>query len=479
MASITSLGIGSGLDLNGLVGQLVALQRQPLQQMDANARKLQSQVSVFGQVKSLFSGLQDAANRITAPSLWNGTQARSSNEAAVALVGSSTAAAGSYSVSVQRLAGGQTVASGTAFAAATDTVGAGTLTLERGRWTETLDGFEPRTGTDPVDIVIEADDTLQSVRDKINASNAGVVASLVSDASGVRLALRSADTGAENGFRVLSSDADPAGLARLAFDPATGTGGLTLRQTAQDARATVNGIEIVSPGNELAGTIEGLTLRLRELTTAPVEVRIERDDEGVRSAVRGFVEAYNALTRFLADQTKYDPTTKVGGAMQGDSALNGMQRQLRSLLGAASGASTAFPRLSDLGITLQREGTLRLDEAKLGEAMKNPAELRRALTFSDTAQPENGGFARRYARLAQQVLATEGSIETRTAGLRTRITRIDDDKEKLNARVDAFQARLVQQYTVMDANVARLNAVNNYLTQQLDQLSRINSSNRR
>lgn len=473
MASITSLGIGSGLDLNNLVSQLVALQRQPLQQMDASARKLQGQVSSYGQVKSLFSGLQDAANRLTNTTLWTQSLARSSNEAAVALVGGSTAAPGSYAVAVQALAGGQTLASGAVFASATDTVGAGTLTLQRGRWNEVVDAFTPRAGADAVDVVIDAGDTLQTVRDKINASGAGVLASLVTDATGVRLALRSADTGADSGFRITSSDPDPGALARLAFDPENGSGGMALRQAAQDARATVNGIEITSGSNELTGTIDGLTLRLRAVTTAPVEVSIGTDRDAIQAAVKGFADAYNALARFIADQTKYDPGSKVGGPLQGDGALNGLQRQLRTLLGAESGAAPALARLSDIGIEALRDGTVRLNEAKLRDAMRDLPALRRALAHSDSAEPQNNGFARRYAQLAQRVLATDGSIETRTEGLRTRIRRIDEDKERLNLRVEAFRERLVAQYTAMDANVARLNAINGYLTQQLAQLAKI------
>jgi flagellar hook-associated protein 2 len=479
MASITSLGIGSGLDLNSLVSQLTALQRQPLQQMDVNARRLQGQVSSFGQVKSLFSGLQDAANRLTNPSLWTQSLARSSNEAAVALVGGSTAAAGRYAVAVQALAGGQTLASGAVFGSASDTVGAGTLTLQRGRWNGDVDAFTPRAGTDAVDITIEADDTLQTVRDKINASGAGVLASLVTDASGVRLALRSADTGADNGFRVTSTDPTTTGLSRLAFDPENTAGGMTLMQAAQNARATVNGIEVESGSNELSGTIEGLTLRLRELTATPVEVDISLDRDSIQAAVKSFADAYNALARFIADQTRYDPATQVAGPLQGDSSLGGLQRQLRTLLGAESGASDVFARLSDIGLEAQRDGSVRLNDTKLREAMNNLPALRRALTNSDSAQPQNNGFARRYAQLAQQVLAVDGTIETRTEGLRTRIRKIDEDKDRLNQRVDAFRDRLIAQYTIMDANVARLNAINGYLTQQLDQLSRISSPRNR
>ena len=476
MASITSLGIGSGLDLNNLVSQLVSLQRQPLQQMDVNARKLQGQVSSYGQIKSLFSGLQDAANKLNNVSLWSAAVATSSNAATVGVVAGTNPAVGSYEVTVQKLAGGQTAASAAVFSAATDLVGAGTLTIERGSWNEAVNDFTAKIGATAVDVIVTATDTLADVRDKINAANGGVRASLVTDASGVRLALRSTETGAANGFRIGSSDADPGGIARLAFDPEAGIGGMGLMQAAVDARATVNGIVIVSASNELAGAIEGATLQLKAESATPVTLDVRTDTGSVKAAMKTFADAYSALARFITDQTRYDPGSKVSGPLQGDSSVSGMQQQLRQVMNTVSGASTKFPRMSDLGLELQRDGTLTINSTKLDAAVADLPELRKAMSGSDTLDPSNNGFARRYATLAQQVLAVDGSVSTRTDGLRKRITMIDDDKQRLNDRVDLFQQRLVAQYSAMDANVARLKSINDYVTQQLAAMS---NSNRR
>jgi len=474
MPAITSLGIGSGLDINSMVSQLVALERRPLDLMRAEATRLQTQVSSYGKLNSLFSSLQDASNKLAGTALWARTVATSSDESAVTASGGSGAAAGRYAVSVQGLAGSQTLASAAAEASADALAGSGSLTLEVGRWDGT--SFNPKAGTSAVTVVVTATDTLATLRDKINGLGAGVSASLVSDASGVRLSLRSSTTGAENGFRITASDddgnpADAAGLSRFAYDAAGSGGGMALKQAAIDARATVNGIDVVSASNELTGVVEGLTLRLRKETASPVDVTVQDDSEGTRAAITAFATAYSDLARYIAEQTKYDPASKVGGPLQGDSAVGSLQQQMRAVLNAGSGASANYPRLSDIGLELQRDGTLSIDAAKLGAALANPAELRKAFAHRDEDVAANNGFARRYADLATRVLGIDGSLTTRTEGLRQRISRNGEQQERLNERVERFQQRLVAQYTAMDANLSRLNALSDYVSQQLAALT--------
>lgn len=471
MATITSLGIGSGLDINGMVSQLVALERRPLDAMRSEANRLQTQVSAYGKISSLFSSLRDASDKLAGAAPWAATLASSSHADAVAVSGGSGAAAGRYAVQVQALAAGQTVAAATALPDAATAVGAGTLTLSLGRW----DGgsFSARGGA--LTLEVTDTDTLATLRDKINGLGGGVTAALVTDASGVRLSLRSTATGADNGFRLSVADADGnaadgAGLSRFAYDPASG-GGMSLRQAASDARATVDGIEIVSASNELTGVVEGLTLRLRQVTSVPVDITVERDSNAAKTAIEAFVGAYNELAKYIAEQTKFDPTSRIGGPLQGDSAAGALQRQLRGVLNAPSGASAVYGRLSDLGLELQRDGTLSIDSGKLQAALANPAELQKAWAQRDLANPANQGFARRYAELASQVLGQEGSVTTRTEGLRQRLSQNSDKQERLNERVERFQQRLVAQYTAMDSNLSRLNALGAYVSQQLASLS--------
>jgi flagellar hook-associated protein 2 len=483
MATITSLGIGSGVDINSIVNQLVAVESRPLTQMRSEASRLQTQVSGYGQISSLFSALQTAASKLTGNTLWNASRASSADESVVQVVGGSGAASGNHSVAVTRLAANQTVSATSALASPGELVGSGVITLQTGRWDLPPMNFVPHVGRDPINVTVTASDTLATLRDKINAAGAGVTASIVSDASGARLALRSSDSGADNGFRLQVADDDGAplddglGLSRFAFDPPAGSTGMAQRVAASNAQATVNGIAVESASNELSGVIEGLTLRLRK-EGASTELNVSADTEAVKTAINEFATAYNNLAKSIAEQTKYDATSKVAGVLQGDSAATGLQRQLRSLLGAGSLASASFPRLADVGLNLQRDGTLSVDSTKLDGALGNLAELKKAFAASNS-DPNRDGFARRYADLAQQVLGSDGSLTTRTEGLRERINKNSDEQVAMEERIERFRARLVAQYTAMDSNLSRLNSLSNYVTQTLGQLSNNNSGSSR
>jgi flagellar hook-associated protein 2 len=482
MATITSLGIGSGLDINTIVTQLVALERRPLEQMRTEASRLQTQVSSYGQLKSLFSTLQDASSALNNGPLWQRSVAKSSDESAVTAVGGADAVAGNYAVSVQSLARSQTLVSANPLGASNSLAGAGTLTLQLGSWAGAPAGFTAKPDSASLDITVTATDTLADVRDKINAAGAGVTATLVTDANGTRMSLRSSETGATNGFRIQVADADglpgdDAGLSRLAYDPPGGTLGMESRQAATNAVATVNGVQIESASNEVSGIIDGLTLRLRKETgTDEVSVNLANDRAGVDAAIKSFVEAYNALAKFIGTQTRYDEASKTAGNLQGDGAVTAVQARLRAVLNMPSAAAAAFPRISDIGLQLQRDGTLKIDQAKLDSAMANLPELRTAFGNVDTVDPSNDGFTRRFANLARQLLDIDGSLSTRTEGLQKLITKNSDSQARLEDRVERFQQRLVAQYTAMDANLSRLNALGAYVNQQFSANKRNNGN---
>jgi flagellar hook-associated protein 2 len=481
MATITSLGIGSGIDLNTMLTQLVAVERKPLEQMQAEASKLQTKVSSFGQIQSFVSRVQDAANKLKGTAgLWTQSVAKSANESVVTAVGGSSAASGSYSVSVTSLAAAQTVASAAPFADASALVGAGTLTLEIGAWSAGQGAFTPKAGSAAVQLAVTAADTVQTLRDKINSLGAGVTASIVNDANGTRLALRSTSTGAANGFRITAADADgnnadAAGLSRVAFDPPGGSTGTLLSQPAANAVANINGIAVDSATNEMTGVVEGLTLRLRGTSATPVDVDVAPDREAITEAVKGLATAYSELAKYIGEQTKYDATSKVGGPLQGDSAVGTVLSRLRGVINGSSGASATFSRLSDMGLELQRDGTLSVDAGKLDKSLGNLDAMKKAFTNSDALEPANEGFARRFATLATDLLAVDGSLTTRTEGLRKLITQNSEKQSRLEDRVGRYQSRLVQQFTAMDSNLARLNALNSYVTQQLAGLANSNS----
>ncbi|MDE2080251.1 MAG: flagellar filament capping protein FliD [Burkholderiales bacterium] len=465
--TITSLGVGSGLDLNSMLTQLVAVERQPLVQMQADASALQTKVSMIGQITGMVSNLQTAADAIDAPGLWNSSVASSTNSAAVSTVGSSSAAAGNYAVNVSALASGQTLASAAAFSDSSATVGSGTLTIQLGSWNTGATAFTAASGSSALTVSIASTDTLANVRDKINAAGAGVTAALVTDANGVRLSLQSTSTGAANGFRVGATS----GLSTLAYDPPNGGTGMQLTQSAANAAATINGIAVSSATNDLSGVVSGLTIRLSQVTTAPVTVSVTPDQAGVTKAIQGFVDAYNALQGYITTQTKYDPTAKVGGPLQGNSTVVGLQQQLRAMLVMPSSASGTYKTLSDVGIQLQRDGTLAINQTQLATATANLPELQKAFATFNSSNLSAEGFAQRFSGLASNLTGVDGNLTTYTAGLQTQLQQNAANQDALNLQVANYQAQLTKQFTAMDTNLAQLNALSAYVTQQLAAMS--------
>jgi flagellar hook-associated protein 2 len=477
MATISSAGIGSGLDINGIVTQLMAIERQPLALLEREETKLSTRLSNFGKLQSLMSAMRDKAGSIASTTLWSQTAGTSADDKAVAVTTANGAAIGSYSVEVQQLASAQTVSSRVFEAGDTPAqFGPGTLTIELGTWTGTpVSGFTPKAGASAVAITIDAaDDTLAEVRDKINAAGAGVIATIVNDASGARLALRSATTGAENGFRVSASETTDDGVAAdglsaLAYD-ALGASQMTLYKSAANAQATINGIPIASATNQLTNVSDGVSLKLLQETTAPVEVTVETDTKAAKTAIEDFVKAYNELANFIREQTKYDEGTKMAGAMQGDGLVVTLQRQLRNALNEGSTASATFSRLADIGITMKSDGTLETKSSALDNGLANLAELRKLLA-TDGTDTASSGFMLRFKELGDLMLGTNGAFESRTESLQTRIDTLNDRQAQMEARLAATEKRLRAQYTVLDRNMGQLNGLSNYMSQQLQGLN--------
>ena len=480
MASISSIGIGSGLDIESMITQLVAAERAPVTKLQKEATTLQTQLSSYGKLQSGMATLRDAAAALTRPATWGATTGASSDAASVAVSTGSSTLPGSYTLEVQRLASVQSNATGV-YASADALVGEGTLHIELGSWSADQSSFTPKAGATAVDISVGPPaESLAQLRDKINASGSGVVASVLTDASGARLVLRSASTGEMNGFRIGVTDndgnnSDGIGLSALAFDPSAGI--LTMAQAlaAANAAASLNGLPISSDSNTLSNVLDGMTLTLGKVTTAPVLVEAKTDTTSIRKALDTFVTAYNDLNKLLADQTKYDSANKTAGTLQGDSATVSMRSQMRSLLGANSGASAMFSRLAEVGFDVQTDGSIKLNETKLSNGLANLGEMKKLFSNSDLATPSNNGIATQLRAMADQVLSIEGSLSTRSEGLRKRIDMNQDRQDQLEDRITLIEKRLRAQYTALDKQMASLNSLSNYVTQQITALNKSSS----
>jgi len=465
MTTISSAGIGSGLDVNSIVTQLMAIEKQPLTALQTKASTIQSTVSEYGKIKSAVSTLHDLAATLANTTTWGQTTSASSNPSAVSAT-TSGSAAGSYSVEVQSLASVQTLASGT-FAATTATLGGGTLNIELGTWGAGQTSFTPKAGATSIDIVTTPTDTLSDVRDKINAAGAGVTALIMTDASGSRLLIRSNTSGAENAFRttVTGDDGTPTGLSQFGFG--TTSKAMSLNQTAANATATINGLAVTSPSNTLANIVDGLTLTLSQVTTSAVNVDVVTDKASLKKTLTDFAAAYSAVVKLIGTDTTYDAVAKKGGILQGDSAAIGLQRQLRTLAGSVSGASATFPHLSDTGLQIQADGSMTVNATKLDSALANLTELKKVFSNSDFTVPSNDGFGKSFRTMTSAMLGIDGSLTTRTDGLGKQLARNQTDQDNLNVRLTGIEARMRAQYTALDTQMATLNSNSSYITQQL------------
>ena len=491
MATISSTGIGSNLDVNSIVTQLVALEKQPLKLLAVKATNVQAQISAFGEIQSQFAALTDVATRISDPSTWGARNASSSNTGAATMTAAATVHATTFSLDVDQLSRPQSASS----AALTPGTmpGAGTLTLQLGTWTAGVP--RPTFGAGAaagVPVTVEATDTVAVIATKINAANAGVVATVFNDGTNERLLLQSKETGAAAGFRMTVSESgatptnnDNAGLSRLAFDPATidpvtslasgmATAGIPV-QYAQDAKARINGLAVTSSTNTLTDNIPGVTIKLVATTTtgygggsevkAPLTMTISEDVTPAVKNVSDFVTAYNKLNQSLTALTKYSAGTKTAGLFQGDASVVGLQNVLRSMLGSRSlGASSQY--LSDVGLQRQLDGSLIINTDKLSLAANNGTTLQQLFT-NNNGDPMTNGFALKFKALGQGVAASGGSVTNKAAALQKVLDTNTAAQTKVNDQAALFETRLRARYSALDVQMAQLTALNSYVSQQV------------
>jgi flagellar hook-associated protein 2 len=465
MATISSPGIASGLDIQSIVTQLVALEKEPLKTLQKQATSFQTQLSTFGNIKSQVDALGAAASKLSTASGWNAVKASSSNAAAIGVTASAGAPATSLTMEVQNLAKAQSTAS---VAVTTGSaLGAGSMTIEIGQWT----GSSFAAGSaSPVTLTIgSGDDTLSDIAAQINDAGAGITATVLKDASGERLLVRSSATGEVNGFRISvddddGNDTDAAGLSRLAFSVGNANG-MSRSQSAENAEATINNVSITSASNTLSDTLPGLTLKLSQETTGPVEIDVSIDTEAVRSNVKAFVDAYNTLNTTLATATRYDEATKTAGPLQGDATAVGLQSALRGMMRSVTN-STPYSRLSDVGIELKSGGKLEINSTKFDEALGHLDDLK-ALFTTTGSDPTTVGFGLKIKTFAQGLIDSDGLVSNKTDAIQSSIKRNSLEQERVNDRAARSEKRLLAQYNAMDAAVGKLNSLSSFVSQQI------------
>jgi flagellar hook-associated protein 2 len=380
---ITSPGIGSGIDIQSIVTRLMEIERTPLNALDKQKRELNAEVSAYGSIKSALATFQTSMKSLNSLDKYKQKKVDTSDADYLKASAGTNAAAGSYSVEVKQLAQSQKLASA-AFATDKEIVGTGDLVIQFGSY----DGssFTANTDKETQTISIGASNaSLAGVRDAINNAEIGVTASLLNDGTGYRLVLKSDDTGLVNSMKITvngdgdGNNLDNAGLSRLAFDPAVPVGqidsgrNLIENVAAKNAIIKVDGIDNINKSsNVISDVIEGVTLNLTKehAANSSVTVTVSADKDKIKEAIESFVKSYNDVNKVVKDLTGFDPVTKIGGVLQGDyfavSVKNGISRTLTKTI---QGLTGTYSFLGQIGVSIQRDGQLAVNTAKLDEAL--------------------------------------------------------------------------------------------------------------
>ncbi|HKJ95929.1 MAG TPA: flagellar filament capping protein FliD [Gammaproteobacteria bacterium] len=457
MAGITSMGIGSGIDVASLVDKLVSSEGQaPKNRLDKREATLQAKISAYGSLKGALSSFQTQVDGLSDPSAFHTIKATSSQSDAVSVTASDTASEGSYDIEVSQLARGQSTASG-AFATTGTNVGSGTLTFRFGAVTTDsatgdVTGFSQNADKPVATVDISATDgTLSGIRDAVNKADIGVNASIINDGTGNRLVFSATDSGAENAFTVDVSDSDGnntdgSGLSQLAFN-ASATNQQQTR-SAQDANLVVNGLSVTRPSNDISNLLDGVSLTLNSTTTGSARIDVSQDVGAVKKKIQSFVDGFNKLQKQIDQIAGYDAEKKQGGILQGDATVRTINSRLRrmvtSVLPVLNGG--AVRSLADLGITTDRNGQLTVDSAKLDDALANHFDEVGAL-FGKTGIVNGSGFGYAGSTDATQpgkyavnvtTAATRGSVSggSITAPTASSPLTIDSSNDTLSLTVD-------------------------------------------
>lgn len=481
MAAITSLGVGSGLDLEGMITKLMQIEQQPVLALQKKESSYQSRISAIGSLTGSLAALQTAAAALTPSSGQTAADKFTSYSASVAdsNVATATAAkgavAGSYSLEVTSLAKNQRLVSpASAFtSASTPLAASGTLTIEFGKFVQGAPSTYAPDAARQLSVSIAAGASLNDIRDAINAKNGEVSATIVTGTNGPQLVLTGAKTGTDNVMRLSGLSGADAG--NFTFDPVTPAAG-TLSETAAGGQAAsnaaflLNGIAATSSTNTVTGALDGVTLTLNKTNIGtPTTLTVGKDATGsLTSTLKAFVKAYNDANSTMGMLGTYNATTKIAGPLQGDSALRSAQGQVRGMLfNVTAGGSSVYQRLSDIGVSLAKDGTLSLDTVKLNKAVS--ADYAGVTTLV-------AKLGDSYNKSLENIVGSKGMLSAATDSTNRMIKDLTARGDVLAKRLTQVEASYRKQFSALDTMIAGLKQTGSYLTQQLTSLANLNTS---
>jgi flagellar hook-associated protein 2 len=459
MAGLTTNGLGSGLDINSLVSQLVTAEKSTKQGQITRAQtSTVTSISALATLKNAMSTFNTALDPLKSVDIFSSRTATSSDQEFFSASATNAATAGSYDVQVEHLASAHQISS-TAFATGqTMEVGTGTLTIQVGP-------------TKSFSISVDSNhDQLAQIRDAINsaADNKDLVsATIVNAADGAHLVLSSVASGADSAIRVSQSGGN-GGLSRLEYNPSLTTNYRQLRE-AHNAEAYIAGELHTSATNTITNAIDGVSITLIKADPGEIKtVSIANDTAATVGRVKAFVDGFNGLAKQMASLRSYDAATKKAGPLLGDAMLRGIEGELRGKISdPVSGTDSVYDTLASVGITTQKDGTLALDNKKLTAAL--------TADFDGVAQlfGSANGVAKRLSDALTPRLANDAELDVRTKRLNQKSLDLQKDQAALDARMVKVEARYKAQFNALDSMLAKMSSTSSYLSQQLSQIANI------
>ncbi|AGS39397.1 MULTISPECIES: flagellar filament capping protein FliD [Cycloclasticus] len=456
--SISSAGIGSGIDVNTLITQLVEAEGvDKSNRLDFNEAEYLGDISAFGSLKSALSIFQGAVRDLQDTADFQLRSALSSNDEVFTATADETADVSQYGIEVVQLAQAHKLITTSGFAD-TDTIGDGTLTFTQ--------------GDDSFSLTIDATDTLTDIRDAINAANdnTGVSASIINVDSGQQLVFTATSSGLDNAITITAVDSDGEnsdefGLSRLVNTQ------LNTPSAAQDGQIKVDGQLISSNNNTFSDVLDGITINAVSVG-AGEQLTVAQDREAITFKIDTFIANYNGLVDTFNTLGSYDAATESAGLLLGDSTLRGISTLIRQEISSSvTGLTGPFSTLAELGITTDEEGKLSLNSETLNAALDS--------NFDQVGQlfAASNGIANTLDMAIEGYIGSNGIIDSRTAGIQVSVDDIADQREALDRRLVSLESRLLSQFTAMDILVSSLQNQSNFLTQQLANLPGAYNSN--
>lgn len=445
MATITFGGLATGLNTQAIIDGLVAVERRPITLLQNQQSKLQEKITLYQNLSGKLAALKTATTKLSTTANFFIKTAKSSKEDVLAVAASSSADTGNHNVTVSALARSSTLASAPFSDIDTTPLGTGTLAITVGETTTniTIDG---------------TNNTLQGMRDAINDADADVTASIVTVTAGTMPSYRLVVSGKKTGL----SNAVTISEAGLNGGSAPG---FATTQAALDAALVVDGISLTRSTNLLSDVIPGVTLDLRSSSAAAVEVTVNDDTEAITKQLNEFVTAYNEVTSFIAEKTKYDDAAKTGGPLIGDASIVSLKRRLQSLLTTPVAGSPSI--LSEIGIATQKNGTLSTNISKFDAALKS-----NLAGVGNLFAAATDGLAKSIINFADAATRLgDGVLSARINGAQDEINKISATIASKESSISRLTEDLTRKFTALETLVSQINTQGSYLTQQLAGLS--------